>query len=186
MAIDFGPFKKLTPERRIGELQKLIDTLKKEIEQKSKEIREAEHLLAVSDKEARVIEQVQIPVAKPREKLEEKATEPEKLAGERRELEQMLATAPPRSDEIFHKMAHQPVQELYSELRTIYDRQQQTGTESPRDREMLYAISRGLEEKRKEGYKAPDEKARHLQTAAEQMAEGMYQSGAGTYKRGGV
>jgi hypothetical protein len=194
MGVDFSEFKDLAPERRARELQKLIDVLKKEIEQKQKDIREAEHLLALADEEARVIEQVEVPEAKPARKraeseaLEEKAEEKkERIARlEKLELEQLLKTAPPRSEELFHKIAHRPINELYSELRSIYDRERSTGVETMKDREMIYAIRRGLEEKKKdmaEGEYKADKQAKHLFTAAQQMAESMYQGGAGGYKR---
>ena len=198
MATDFSIFKDLAPERRVTELQKLINNLKKDIEERQDEIRQAEHLLALADEEARVIEQVEVPETKtgPRRKpekiesLEEKAEEkPEDrkiTLKERLELEKLLATAPPRSEDLFHKIAHRPINELYSELRNIYDRERQTGVETTRDREMIYAISRGLEEKKKdmqEGQYKAGRQAKHLMTEAEQMAERMYQGGAGSYKR---
>jgi hypothetical protein len=199
METDFEQFKKLAPERRLKELQKLIDTLKKEVDERQKDIREAEHLLVLADGEARVLEQVEIPETRtaPRKKeepetIEEKATPVKKSEAKRltreeqKELERLLATAPPRSEELFHRIAHRPVSELYSELRKIYDRERTTGIETSRDREMIYAISRGLEAKKKdveEGEYRPVGKAKHLMTAAEQMAENMYQSTSAGYKR---
>jgi hypothetical protein len=198
MGTDFSTFKDLAPERRMRELQKLIDALKKEIGEREKDIRQAEHLLALADEEARVLEQVEVPEAKtaPKRKpaktevLEEKTeikSEPKRLTREEQaELEKLLATAPPRSEDLFHKIAHRPINELYSELRNIYDRERSTGVETSQDREMIYAIRRGLEEKKKdmaEGEYKADRQAKHLFTAAQQMAESMYQGGAGGYKR---
>ncbi len=200
MGTDFGMFKDLAPERRAQELQKLINNLKKEIEERQDDIRQAEHFLALADEEARVLEQVAVPEVKtaPKRKpekieaLEEKTeAKPEQkrlTRTEQQELEKLLATAPPRSDELFHRIAHRPVQELYGELRNIYDRERSTGVETARDREMVYAIRKGLEEKKKdmqEGEYKPARQAKHLLTAAEQMAENMYQGGAGGYKRTG-
>jgi hypothetical protein len=48
---------------------------------------------------------------------------------------------------------------------------------------MLYAIRKGLELKREEGYAPATAKDKHLMTEAEQWAEEMYKGGAGTYKR---
>ena len=191
MATDFEPFRKLAPERRMRELQNLIEELRKEIDERQNDIREAEHLLTLADSEARVLEQIEVPATKPlrvrREGIEEKAEEkPERLTREERlELEQLLSTAP-RSEQLIHNIAHRPVSELYSELHKIYSRQQQTGLESQRDRDAIYAIRKGLEvkgEDMREGEYSADKQAKHLLTAAQQMAEGMYQSGAGTYKR---
>jgi hypothetical protein len=39
MAVDFESFKKFTPERRITELQNIIDRLKKQIDEKEEEIK---------------------------------------------------------------------------------------------------------------------------------------------------
>jgi len=195
MGTDFSQFKDLTPERRIRELQKLIDNLKKEIEDKQKEIGEAEKLLALADEQARLLEQVEIPETKPiprrkaagkTETIEEKTEEkPQRriTREEQIELEKLLATAPPRSEELFHEFAHRRVEELYGELRRIYDREKTTGIETEKDREMIYAIRKGIEIKKEEGYKPANKRSEHLMTAAEQMAENMYQGGAGTYKR---
>jgi hypothetical protein len=194
MGTDFSGFKDFTPQRRASELQKLIVTLKKEIESRQEDIKTAEKMLALADEEARVLEQVEVPEAKAparktreiEERLETKeetqgrATREEKLA-----LERLLATAPPRSEQVLHQVAHRPVQELYGELRRIYDRQSETGVERAQDREMIYAIRKGLEIKKEEGY-SPAPRDKHLMTAAQQMAENMYQGGAGTYKRGPV
>ncbi|MBW2970137.1 hypothetical protein KY319_03370 [Candidatus Woesearchaeota archaeon] len=180
MATDFAPFKKLAPERRIQELQKLIDNLRKQATQIQDEIKEAEHLLILADDEARVLEHMEVPEIK-----EIKKGKPEAKPAKKRmadlELEELLETGP-RTPELLHEVAHRPVHELYQELRSIYDRQKETGIETRQDREMLYAIRKGFEIKKEEGYKpAPTEK--HLMTAAEEWAEQMYQGTAGTYKR---
>jgi hypothetical protein len=194
MSTDFGIFKDLPPERRTRELQKLIDNLKKEIGERQDDIKKAEHFLALADEEARLLEQVEIPEAKTASRkkpekidaLEEKTEERKLSREEKLELEGLLATAPRRSEDLFHKIAHRPVQELYSELRNIYDRERSTGVETENDRLRIYSIRRGLEEKKRdmeEGQYKPARQAKHLLTAAEQMAENMYQGGAGTYKR---
>jgi len=194
MGVDFEAFKGLTPERRIQELQKLIDKLKKDIKTQQEEIQQAERLISVADEEARALEQVEIPkpvsVAKKKKakRIEEITAEPEiEEAGisreEEIELEKLLATAPPRSDELFHKVAHRPVAEIYTELRSLYERERETGIETHEDRERLYALRRGLEKKKEEGYVPPTAQAKHLLTAAEEIAEGLYKGGAGSYKR---
>jgi len=191
MAVDFTPFKDIAPERRVLELQKLIAMLKKEIEVRQEDIRRAEHLQALADEEARVLEQVEVPETKMPRKTQgtiEEKTETKRTAREEQlELEELLATAPERSPEVIHQVAHRPVSEIYTELRRIYERQQETGVETTRDREMIYAIRRGLEVKKEEieeGQYRADQTAKHLMTAAEQMAENMYKSTTGTYKRG--
>jgi hypothetical protein len=192
MGIDFSDFKDMTPQKRLQELQKLIDNLKKEIDDRQKDIKNAEQLLAIADEEARVLEQIEVPEIRAPTRgrtmeIEERVeTKEEKKAGRRAEqleLEKLLATAPPRSENVLHQVAHRPVQELYGELRKIYERQKDTGIETAQDREMLYAIRKGMEIKKEEGYAPATQRAKHLMTAAEQMAESMYQGGAGTYKR---
>jgi hypothetical protein len=73
-------------------------------------------------------------------------------------------------------------EELYAMTKTIYERQRQTGIETEKEREMIYAIRRGFEVKKQEGYKAPDAKSEHLQTEGEKMAEKLYKSAATMYK----
>ncbi len=194
MGTDFSIFKDLPPERRTKELQKLIDDLKKGISERQDDIKRAEHFLALADEESRLLEQVEIPEAKTAtrkkperiEALEEKTEE--KLDGkrltreERLELEKLLATAPPRSDQLFHQVAHRPLAEIYDVEKKIYERQRETGIETQNDREMIYAIRRGLEIKKEEGYK-PAAASKHLWTRAQELAETMYQGGAGSYKR---
>ncbi len=195
MAMDFEPFRKLAPERRMQELQKLVDSLKKEIDERQSDIREAENLLALADEETRLLEQVEVPEARTAPKRQratkieeigiEEKTEEKKgrmTREEQTELERLLATAPPRSPELLHRVAHLSAAELYKEEKRIYERQKETGIETKQDREKIYAIMKGFEIKHEEGYK-PAGTAKHLMTAAEQMAESMYQSGAGTYKR---
>lgn len=189
MGIDFSQFKDLTPERRARELQKVIENLKNEIEDRQKDLKDAEKRLAEAYEEARIIEHVSIPETKQpkiKETIEEKTEEkPKRTRDEKAELEKLLATAPRRSQEVVEQVARRPVQELYGELRKIYQREQQTGLETSQDREMLYAIRRGLEEKKKdvqEGQYNPGAKAKHLLSAAEQMADSMYNSAGGTYK----
>lgn len=192
MAVDFDQIKQLVPERRVKELQRLIEKLNKEIEEKQDEVKEAERLLALADEEARILEQMQIPETKPAPKktakIEERITElteekQEKgiTREEQVELEKLLATAPPRSPELLQQVAKRPVEELYGELHRIYDRQKETGVETREDREMVYAIRKGFEIKREEGYR-PAGKKKHMMTAAEQMAQDMYESTSETYK----
>ncbi len=193
MATDFEQFKELTPERRIKELQKLVDKLKEDIKEKEDDIKQAEHLLALADEESRLLEQVEVPETKPakarkKEALEEKAEEkPERLAKEEKtELEKLLATAPPR-EELVHRVAHMPSDALYSAAKEIYDRQKTTGLETAQDREMIYAIRKGLEIKKEdmqEGQYRPATKAKHLLNAAESMTESMYKgAGEGWYRK---
>jgi len=191
MGTDFSPFKDMTPQRRLKELQKLLDTLKKEIEDRQDDIKAAAQMLSLADEEARLLEQIEVPETRemPRKakEIEERVEVKEEKKGrvtreEQLELEKLLATAPPRSPQVLHEFAHREVRELYGETKRIYERQKETGIETQQDREMIYAIRKGLEIKKEEGYK-PAGTARHLMTAAEQMAESMYQTGAGTYKR---
>ncbi|VVB80817.1 Uncharacterised protein [uncultured archaeon] len=182
MAVNFEAFSQFTPERRIDELQNLIEKLKKEIEERREEIKEAEHLLVLADEEARMLEQVEIPESKQiKGKIEEKLEEKEVKRLKDLELEELLATAP--KEQAFHEVAHRPVEDLADELRKIYDRQKETGIEKREDREMLYAIRKGFEIKREEGYAPATAKDKHLMTEAEQWAEDLYKGGAGTYKR---
>jgi len=195
MAVDFEQIKQLVPERRVKELQRLIEKLKKDIEDKQDYIKESERLLALADEEARILEQMQIPETKPAPKktakIEERITELTELTEEKEEkritreeqieLEKLLATAPPRSPEVLKEVARIPVEELYGELHRIYNRQKETGVETREDRELVYAIRKGFEIKREEGYK-PAEKKKHMMTAAEQMAQDMYESTSTTYK----
>ncbi|GEM_PF-2303566 len=192
MAVDFDQIKQLVPERRVKELQALIERLKKEVEEKQDEMKESERLLALADEEARILEQMQIPETKPAPKkaakIEERITELTEEKEEKRitkeeqlELEKLLATAPPRSPEVLKEVAMRPVEELYGELHRIYDRQKETGIETKEDRELVYAIRKGFEIKREEGYQ-PAGKKKHMMTAAEQMAQDMYNTTSNTYK----
>ncbi len=199
MPTDFEQFKELTSERRVKELQKLIDKLKSDIKEKEEDIKQAEHLLAIADEEARLLEQVEVPETKPAprkkpvkvEALEERAEEKEEKRLTREEqfaLERLLATAPPRSDELFHRVAHLPSDVLYSTAKEIYNRQRATGIETAQDREAIYAIRKGLEIKKEdaeEGQYRPSAKAKHLLSAAENMTESMYKgAGEGWYRKG--
>jgi len=194
MGVDFSTFKELTPQSRVKELKKLVNSLRKEIEDRDNDIKQAEHLLAIANDEQTVLEKAieHVDVPKPAKKepkiedIAQVATEEEpghKINREEQlELEKLLATSPPRSDELLHRVAHRPVNELYSELKNIYDRQQETGLEMKEDRDRIYAIRKGFEIKREDGYK-PAKKDQHIMTAGEEMANTMYSDGSGgTYK----
>lgn len=180
MHVDFSEFTKLTPERRVKELQELIEDLKKQITQSQEDIKTAEELLLRADEEARVLENITIPERDKKAKTVEELTTPETLKPTR-ELEDLLATAP-RKEETIHQLAHTPVSELYAEIKNIYQRERETGLETQQDRDKIYAIRKGLEIKKEEGYK-PSTKDQHLMTAAEQMADAMYQKADNMYKR---
>lgn len=188
MGIDFGQFKDLTPERRARELQKLVDSLREQIKEREEDIKRAEHFLVLADEEARLLEQIAVPEAKPvrkKEVLEEKAEEKPGRLEEKLELEQLLATAPKR-EELIHRVAHLPADVLYSTAQKIYARQHQTGVETQKDREMIYAIRRGLDAKKEdmeEGQYKPDRRSKHLLTATEQMTESMYKGAEGWYRK---
>ena len=69
--IDFRQIKKLPPEEKIkvlkrieDELNKLIETRRKETEENNKEIAEAEELLKEAKNEFRVLEEIQLPELK--------------------------------------------------------------------------------------------------------------------------
>ncbi len=190
MGTDFSTFKNMTPQRRLQELQKLIDSLKREIEDRQNEIRTAEQMLSLADEEARLLEQVEVPEAKLipargrareiEERVEEKPERGRLTREERTELEKLLATAPPRSAELLHRAAHLSAAELYKEGKGIYERQKETGIETQQDREKIYAIRKAIEIKKEEGYN----QNQNVMTAAQQIAETVYKGGAGTYKRG--
>ena len=186
MAVDFDELKKLVPQRRIKELQRLITKLKEEIKERESDISEADSLLESAEQESRILEQMEVPEVKPvkKPKIEEVIEgkiERKKLG--QLELEELLETAPARSPEIVQEVSRRPVSELYGELKKIYDRQKETGLETTEDREMLYAIRKGFEIKKEEGYTPATKADKHLMTTAQEWAEEMYKGGAGTYKR---
>ncbi len=176
MTIDFEGIKRLAPEKRVKALKEVMEELQEEITERQKEIEQAEQLLSISEEEEKVLEEIEIP--KEEKKLARKIQE-EKLKREpANRLEEILETAP--KQELIHEVARLPVSELYKELKDIYQREKQTGVETQEDREKLYFIRQGLRVKKEEGY-VPKE--RQLMSRAEQIAEDMYKSGAGSYSR---
>jgi len=196
MGIDFGSVKKLPPEKRVEALKQVLDKLNEEIEERQEDVKTAQHMLTLAEDERRVLEEVEVPKARTAPAIRarpvrEEAKTVEELAEKEelrqplekiQELEKLLATAPPRSDELIHRIAHMRSEDLYAMTKSIYERQQSTGIETEREREMIYAVKRGFEVKREEGYKAPDAKAEHLQTEGEKWAEKLYKSAATMYK----
>ncbi len=176
MAIDFDDIKRLAPEKRVKALKQVIEELQKEITERQKDIEQAEQILELSEEEERVLEEIEIP--KEEKKLTAKIKEEKPKLEPANRLEEILETAP--KTEAVHKVAHIPVNELYQELKNIYQREKETGIETREDREKLYLIMQGLKVKKEEGY-VPKES--HLMSRAEQIAESMYKSGAGSYSR---
>lgn len=193
MGIDFEGITKLPPEKRVEALKQVLDKLNEEIQERQEEIKQAEQMLTTAEDEQRVLEEVEVPKqtkaaatrarpAREEAKTVEELTEREEVRQpleKLHELEKMLATAPPRSEELFHKIAHMRSEDLYAATKSIYETQRQTGVETEKQREMIYAVRKGWEVKREEGYVA---KAKHLQTAGEEMAEKMYKSASTMYK----
>jgi len=179
--IDFRQIKKLPPEEKIkvlkrieDELNKLIETRRKETEENNKEIAEAEELLKEAKNEFRVLEEIQLP--------ELKKVEIEKLFRPKEEkdegLEGIAAKAPiaelaerqARIDELSRK----PMEELYNAVIGMRKDIEKTGVETLYHQEKTEEISEAIYEKRKamenKEYN-PTAKARHMMTAAEEMME---------------
>lgn len=191
MAIDFNEIKQQVPEERLKVLEQVIEDLKKTIATKQKEIQQAEQdiktaqeLLIKADQEQRILEQVRTPETKKQETIEEKTqTAPPK---QEQKLENILSN-PVTKPEQLQQIAQRPIAELYSELNRINEKERQTGIETQQDREAIYAIRRGIYEKKKdvqEGSYKPTEKAMHLLSAAEQRADSMYNNASSSYKQG--
>lgn len=190
MPTDFENLKKLVPEQRVQELKKLINKLREEVEEKERDIQQAEQLLTLAHEEHQALRKIRRDERKTT--LEEK-TQPEEQTGTLEEtaaeapridteLEQLLQTRPPTGDDLWYRqIAQQPIQDMYQELRTIYNREAATGIETDADRERIYKLRRGIEAKKHDietgEYKA-SAKAKHLLTAAEEMAENMYKGTA--------
>ncbi len=178
--VDFDDIKRMAPERRVDALKELIDSLNHDIKQRQAEIQTAFHLLEVAEREIDVLEEIQLP--KKKESLAEKIGEKEEEKPE--QLEDLLRTAP-RTPEAIERVAHTPINELYSEIRNIYNRQSETGIEQADDRDRLYALQRGLEEKKKdvqEGHYTPAQNAQDLLSKAEEIVDTMYKKPGDSYK----
>jgi acyl-CoA reductase-like NAD-dependent aldehyde dehydrogenase len=190
--IDFRQIKKLPPEEKIkvlkrieDELQKLIETRRKETEENNKEIAEAEELLAEARNEFRVLEEIQLPELKkveieklfrPKEERDGRGTagkeeEDEGLEGiAAKEPAAALAERQARIDELSRK----PMEELYQTTIGIRKEIEKTGVETIYQQSKAEEISEAIYEKRKaiesKEYN-PSARARHMMTAAEEMIE---------------
>src|SRR3989344_6948464 len=180
MSTDFEPFKKLPPETRVGELQRLIVNLKKHIENHQRDIRTAETLLAVASDEQKVLEQEVGKVAEiqtkyktsiPKDIQEQTKILAAKLPAQ--PLEGIVGVEPSREP----RPAERPLSEFYQSVRTIYEAQRQTGIETYEQRQQIYEIHKGLEEKRRDieqGKYRPGERQKHLLTTTEQLLGNIY------------
>ena len=180
MPTDFEPTKKLPPETRVGELQRLIVNLKKHIEEHTKDIRTAELLLSQAIDEERVLEQEISKVAETQTKYktstQKDVQEPTKILPAKlpaQPLEGIVSAEPSREQ----RPAERPLSEFYQSVRTIYEAQRQTGIETYEQRQQIYEIHKGLEEKRRDieqGKYRPGERQKHLLTTTEQLLGNIY------------
>lgn len=176
MGVKWEDIDRLAPEEQIKALQGLIENLDKEIEAKQKDKDTAEAMLTRAQELAFEFEEQQVK----EETIEEAAQEQKEEAEE--DLEQKLRGAP----QIKTEEQPQTIEQVYNTLSTIYQREKQTGIETPQDRTKVYNLQKKLEEKRreiKEGtYMADREKLRMLENA-EKMADTMYKSTQETYQK---
>jgi len=185
--VDFEAIMRLVPERRIEELQQIIEELEGGIEQRERDLAEARRLLAMTLEEQQALNEVR---EEPRTiSLEDEdikndadvqtldATVREETPQRNEKLEKLLQTRPRTSDELFYQRESRPISELYQELRSIYEREGASGQQLDDERERLYQISRDIAAKRgdiESGEYKPGEKAAHLLTTAERLLKGMY------------
>lgn len=193
MAVNFSDFEKMPVEKRVKELNTLIETLKKEIDnakkdlaQKEKELIDAQEFLAKSEKEARVLENVRTQglEKKTAEEKQETSATPKKQA---RTLEEELEGAPrmkaPDGQSYF---ANKTLADIDKITTSIYQRQKQTGIETENDRRVFYEASKELEDRRKkleEGSYVADRDARKHLEHAEDLVKKDYEKHKEQYKR---
>jgi len=189
MAINFGDFEKMPAEKRVKELNALIETLKKEIEnakkeiiQKEKDLAAAQEFFAKSEKEARVLENLRTQGLE--KKTQEKPDAPKKQV---RSLEEELEGAPrmkaPEGQSYF---ANKTLADIDKITTSIYQRQKQTGIETENDRRIFYEASKELEYRRRKleegSYVADRDTRKHLEHA-EDLVKKDYEKRKEQYKR---
>lgn len=191
MAVNFGDFEKMPVEKRVKELNTLIETLKKEIEnakkelsQKEKDLLDAQEFLAKSEKEARMLEDVRT------QGLEKKAEEKQETNTAKKQtksLEEELEGAPrmktPEGQSYF---ANKTLADIDKITTSIYQRQKQTGIETENDRRVFYEASKELEDRRRKledgSYVADRDARKHLEHA-EDLVKKDYEKHKEQYKR---
>jgi hypothetical protein len=153
-------------------LRQLIEELQKDIREKQIQIETAVNLLRTTEREVALIEKVEVPITK--EVRIEELFKPEEGGLEARAREIDL-----RLREDIRETAQRPIEEIYSELKNIYQQQQRTGVETEEQRAEVYVARKALEEKRQatqRGEYAPSEKAETLFTATEDLIRRMYKT----------
>lgn len=191
MAVNFGDFEKMPAEKRVKELNTLIETLKKEIEntkkdlaQKEKDLNDAQEFLAKSEKEARVLENVRTQGLEKKEQEEEKSPAPKKQT---RSLEEELEGAPRmKTREGQSYFANKTLADIDKITTSIYQRQKQTGIETENDRRVFYEASKELNDRRRrleEGSYIADREARKHLEHAEDLVKKDYEKHKEQYKR---
>jgi hypothetical protein len=191
MPVNFGDFEKMPAEKRVKELNTLIETLKKEIEnakkelsQKEKDLSDAQEFLTKSEKEVRVLEDVRTQGLEKKTQEQEKNVAPKKQA---RSLEEELEGAPrmkaPEGQSYF---ANKTLADIDKITTSIYQRQKQTGIETENDRRVFYEASKELEDRRRKleegSYIADRDTRKHLEHA-EDLVKKDYEKHKEQYKR---
>lgn len=168
--IDFASIEKLSPDKRLQTLKKLIEELQQELRERQAQIETAIAMLKTTEKEVELIEKVEVPKVK-EVKIEELFKPAEGgLEEKARAMEFDLRRE-------IRETSQRPIEEIYRELKTIYQQQQKTGVETEEQRIEVYINRKALEEKRqaiRKGEYSPTEKAEILFTATEELIKRMY------------
>ena len=173
--VDFSKLKKLPPELRIKAIHKLEKELNKLIQTRQKEIEEAESLLADAKHELQVIEDIETPKVKEVEVQKLFARKEEPIA-KQAELEKIAETAPSavpseQADYAQFMAKDMSVDQIQHKLYDIRTEQSKTGVETWYQRNFVGAAEQAIELKKEHGDYVSGSKREATLTASERLVK---------------
>ncbi len=170
-SFDLEKIKKLPADRRITALEELKEEIRKLIEERKKEIEDAQFLLEEAEDELRVLLEIETPKAK-KVVIEELFTRDEKEKEKVEELERIAREEGPSRARPTEELAYinslrqKPVDDLYNKVMDVYKQISHTGIETVDQRRTIESVKEAIYLKEKD---MQDRKYQASETVKERM-----------------
>ena len=157
---DLDKIKKLPPDRRIKALEELKEEIQKLIEERKKEIEDAQFLLEEAEDELKVLLEIETPKAQ--KQVTFLVKELERIARE----EAPLRARPTEELAYINSLRQKPVDDLYNKVMDVYKQISHTGIETLEQRRTIESVKEAIYLKEKD---MQDRKYNATETVKERM-----------------
>lgn len=169
---DLDKIRKLPPDKRIKALEELKEEIQKLIEERKKEIEDAQFLLEEAEDELKVLLEIETPKAK-KIVIEDLFTRDEKAKEKVEELERIAreegpSRARPTEELVYiNSLRQKPVDDLYNKVMDVYKQISHTGIETLEQRKTIDSVKEAIYLKEKD---MQDRKYNATETVKERMS----------------